>query len=71
MTPLAWVVIVAMGILVVGMSSVTLAQRKKEPCTACRKAHVEVQRDFSFRCVSCGARFERVNGGLVLREPTP
>ena len=70
MTALAWVVLVAMGIFAIGMSSVTLAQRKREPCTACRKAHVEIQRDFSFRCVGCGARFERVNGGLQLREPS-
>ncbi|MDX2086637.1 MAG: hypothetical protein SFX73_02250 [Kofleriaceae bacterium] len=64
MTLLIWTAVVGVGLLSLGLSAVTLAQRNREPCTACRKAHVEIQRDFTMRCVACGARFERGPDGL-------
>lgn len=59
---------VAFAIAVLGMSAVTLAQRKRIPCTACRKGELRIDRDFAHRCVTCGARFRQKSGTFV-REP--
>lgn len=64
MSALGWLVIVAVTILAIGMSAVTLAQRGRTGCTACKQAHLEIQRDFTMRCVGCGARFQRDGNGL-------
>lgn len=52
------------AIVVVGLSAVTLAEREKLPCTACRKAAVVMSRDFVYRCPACKAGFRRVAGVL-------
>ena len=58
----------AFAISVLGLSAVTLAQRKRIPCMACRKGELKIDRDFAHRCATCGARFRPKNGTLV-REP--
>lgn len=55
----------AFAICVVGLSAVTLAQRQRIPCTACRKGELKIDRDFAHRCVTCGARFRPKNGTFV------
>ncbi len=58
----------AFAISVLGLSAVTLAERKRIPCTACRKGELRIDRDFAHRCVTCGARF-RSKDGTFIREP--
>ena len=55
---------VAIGIGVLGLSAVTLARRTREPCTACRRGELAIERDFSWRCGRCGASFRRRAGKL-------
>ena len=45
----------AFAICVAGLSAVTLAQRQRIPCTACRKGELKIDRDFAHSCVTCGA----------------
>ncbi|MBA3452356.1 MAG: hypothetical protein H0T42_04585 [Deltaproteobacteria bacterium] len=54
----------AFGITIFGLSAVTLAERKRIPCTACRKGELKIARDFSHQCVTCGARFRPQSGKL-------
>lgn len=57
----------AFAVAVFGLSAVTLAERKRVPCAACRKGELKIARDFSHRCVTCGARF-RPRSGKLERE---
>lgn len=59
-----YLIIVAVLVLVTGMSAVTLAQRKREPCTACRKGVLAIDRNFAHRCSTCGATFRMKHGKL-------
>ena len=59
----------AFAVTVFGLSAVTLAERKRVPCTACRKGELKIDRDFSHRCVTCGARFRPKAGTLVRLDP--
>jgi len=61
---------VAFAIAVVGMTAVTLAQRERIPCTACRKSALEMSRDFMYRCPVCKAAFRRAHGELEQVEPS-
>ena len=61
---------IAFAIAVVGMTAVTLAQRERIPCTACRKSALEMSRDFMYRCPVCKAAFRRAHGELEQVEPS-
>jgi ribosomal protein L37AE/L43A len=54
--------------IVLAGSALTLAKRKREPCTVCRKGELVHGRDFAWHCVSCKARFVREGGSLVQRD---
>ena len=58
------------SVVIVGMTAVTLAQREKIPCTACRKSAVAMDRDFLYRCPVCQTAFRRVRGVLERVEPS-
>ena len=58
------------AIAVVGLSAVTLAQRERIPCTACRKSAVVMSRDFVYRCPVCEAAFRRNHGVLERIDPS-
>jgi tRNA(Ile2) C34 agmatinyltransferase TiaS len=60
----------AFGIAVLGMTAVTLAQRERFPCTACRKSALAMSRDFMYRCPVCKTAFRRKHGELERVEPS-
>jgi len=61
---------IAFAIAVVGMTAVTLAERDRIPCTACRKSALAMSRDFTYRCPVCKAAFRRKHGELERVEPS-
>ena len=65
MTPVAVAFFVS---LVLAGSALTLARRRREPCTACRNGELVHGRDFAWHCTACKARFVREQGALVQRD---
>ena len=65
---MSWVIYLGIGVLAAGLSAVTLAERKKAPCTVCGKGEVKISRDFVYRCTACKAEFMKRGERLERRE---